>query len=150
MAIEDLLEPPEPPNRLRVVIVDDSPSILGLFEEVIIPDDDPLFELVGTALNVAHGLQTVLERKPDVVILDYELPGGDGLSLLREIRSARSSTIVFLMSGHEDFSRLEAEAREAGALDFIPKPRGDDSAVAVRMLLEQALERRGVAGGSAT
>ncbi|MBI4862460.1 MAG: response regulator [Candidatus Riflebacteria bacterium] len=130
------------PRRWRVLVVDDSPTILGLFQLVIMPEDDPLFQIIGTAPNGTLGLEAVLQHEPDIVILDYEMPGLDGVSLIRQIKARRAKTAVFLMSSHVDEAReLEESALEAGAIDFIPKPQKDYNANAVRMLIEMDLRR---------
>ena len=132
-------------KRYRVVVVDDSPTILGLFQLVIMPAEDTLFEIVGTAQNGNLGLETVVQLKPDLVILDYEMPGLDGVSLIRKILEFQPRTAVFLMSCHIDMSgELESAALAAGALDFIPKPQKDYNATAVRSLIEFDLKKAGI------
>ena len=79
-----------------------------------------------------------------MVILDYEMPGIDGLTLIGEVRRLRSCVAVFLISSHDESSGyLETEALARGAIDFVPKPKGDDSALAVRHLIINCLDRAG-------
>jgi len=133
------------PGRYRVVVVDDSPTILGLFELMVMPEDDPVFEIVGAAEDGIQGLETVLRLEPDLVILDYEMPGLDGLSLIRKIGESLPKTAVFLMSSHvEESAALESAALEAGALDFIPKPQKDYNSSAIRPLIELHLKKNGI------
>jgi len=128
--------------RLSVVVIDDSPTILGLFELVIMPPDDGVFDLVATIANATESLAACDKHNPDVVILDYEMPGVDGLTLIGQIRERHPDTVVFLMSGHDDsFGILHKEAVVRGATEFVPKPSVDDNPQFVRHLILNYLER---------
>ena len=77
------------------------------------------------------------EREPcDLVLLDFQLPGRDGLSLLRRIKQLQPAVEVIIVTGHGSI-QLAVEATRAGAFDFLTKPVEDPAAVLLR--LEAAL-----------
>lgn len=93
------------------------------------------------AATVEEARAAFLARRPDVLITDYQLPDGNGLDLLRWIRTDQHGHDLFvvLVSAHRDQKRLREAAAVCGAL-FLPKP------VDIRALhdaIEGALARRG-------
>ncbi|MGH8579983.1 MAG: sigma-54-dependent transcriptional regulator [Gammaproteobacteria bacterium] len=97
----------------------------------LIVDDDVdsltgLAELVGregftadTAGTLGEARQKMIERRPDVVLLDLELPDGSGMELFQDIESG--STEVVLITGHASL-RTSVEALRLGAADYLIKP----------------------------
>jgi DNA-binding NarL/FixJ family response regulator len=69
---------------VRVAICDDNPDIRELVEAVI--EDDPRLELIGEAADGRSGLAVVCDRRPDVLLLDMELPDCSGLEILPLVR----------------------------------------------------------------
>jgi diguanylate cyclase (GGDEF)-like protein len=106
------------PKR-RVLIVDDDPGFTLLAEETL---RQATFE-VKTASSVEAGRVAFESFIPDMVLLDIELPDGNGLQLCRHIRSAASNSDipVVLVTGHDDTVSIE-KGYEAGASDFLQKP----------------------------
>ena len=68
---------------VRVLIVDDSAMMRALIARKLLQDDT--IEVVGTARNAAEARQMIKTLDPDVVTLDIEMPGMDGLSFLAKI-----------------------------------------------------------------
>lgn len=109
-----------PDAPVTVLIVDDSAMIrkvltLGLGRA-------PGIEIIGTASNAAQAEDIIHARMPDVVTLDIEMPGLDGLTFLRtHLRTRRIGTVV--ISGQTGPGTTRAiEALEAGAVEVIAKP----------------------------
>ncbi|MCB1411981.1 MAG: response regulator transcription factor [Xanthobacteraceae bacterium] len=108
---------PPPPPALPVAIVDDDASVrealsLLLRVEGYAPSafaDGPAF------------LQSLNAQSPACVILDLQLPGMDGLSVLKLLADQRFAAPVIVMSGQSDIARA-VEAMKLGAADFIEKP----------------------------
>jgi two-component system chemotaxis response regulator CheB len=69
---------------LRVLVVDDSAVIRKLLSEVLA--GDPELQVAGTAPNGSLALARIADLKPDLVTLDLEMPGMDGLEAVTEIR----------------------------------------------------------------
>mgnify|MGYP004441413589 CR=1 FL=1 len=66
--------------KLNVAIADDNERILTMLDEVLTADDD--ITVVGTARNGEQAYEMILDKKPDVVLLDLVMPGIDGLGVM--------------------------------------------------------------------
>jgi DNA-binding NtrC family response regulator len=75
----------------------------------------------GTASSGEEGLQTLREAEADLVILDYKLPGMDGLETLRQIKQLTPTTEVVILTAHGNV-KTAVEAMRAGAFDYLAKP----------------------------
>jgi len=136
-ALRNLAPTPPPPPREAVDEVEE----IGVVEEIpiqpsviLLVDDDPtLVKLFSTALHKngfdilsaqdgEEGLQVALERRPDVVIADLNMPRLDGWGLLRAMRADHriGETPLMFLSCHDDY-RESLKAFEAGAQDYMAK-----------------------------
>ena len=110
----------EPDNKaaIRVLLVDDSPIIrLGLRSAL---EDYPDIAIIGEAGTAAEGVAAVTRLKPDVVLLDVNLPDKSGLLACRELLKARPQTHVLILSSSES-ERNVHDAMTAGARGYILK-----------------------------
>lgn len=109
------------PRELRVVMVDDSViyrKILSLVLEGI-----KGVRLIGEFSDGKSGLEGIKQLNPDIVLLDVEMPGMNGLELLKIIRRDFPSTGVIMVSGaSQKHANITVAALELGAIDFVPKP----------------------------
>lgn len=89
-------------NRIKVLIVDDHPVFRRGLREII--EEQKKFEIVGEAADGMVGLHLVAELKPDIIVLDVDMPQLNGLQMARALRKDQSTVqIVFLtMYGDED------------------------------------------------
>lgn len=101
----------------RVLVIDDEPETLDLFTAVL---SDSGFE-VYSALNGADGLMLVNVERPDVVLLDLQMPGVPGFDVFRRIRAVRPDLPVIIVSGQSDL-KLARATLDGGAVDYVPKP----------------------------
>ncbi len=103
---------------IRVAIADDSPFTCNLLASYILEGGE--CEVVGVAHDARTTVDLVRAKSPDVLTLDLQMPGGDGLDLLRELTTQPTSVVV--ISG---VTRLAAattlRALELGAVDFVLK-----------------------------
>lgn len=105
---------------MRVLIVDDEESMRALLSALLA---DRGYEVVA-ALENGDGITAVIgEKNPDIICLDYQLPGRDGLDVLREIHEANPLIDVLFMTASDD-AAVERSAADAGAAGFIRKPYG--------------------------
>lgn len=105
---------------LKVVIGDDEKRICQLLKVLV--DWSALgFEIVAEEYDGQSLLQTVRERKPDVLITDVRMPGYSGLELLHSIRQENLDIDVVIMSGYRQFDYVRTALKE-GASDYLLKP----------------------------
>ncbi|NPV07428.1 MAG: response regulator [Anaerolineae bacterium] len=104
---------------IRIVVVDDSPEVVNDIERLF--HFEPDLEVVGTATDGAVGLQVVRETRPDVVLLDINMPGMDGLAVAEAITANMPGVQVIMMSVQTEMDYLR-KAMRAGARDYILKP----------------------------
>ena len=104
---------------LRVLIVEDDPRIAQLHQRFC--EKVAGFEVSGLAATCeeADELATILE--PDLLLLDLYLPDGNGMDLLRQLRTRGQEVDVILITAAKDVSAVQ-QALRAGAFDYIVKP----------------------------
>lgn len=100
---------------------------------LVIDDDQFILDLVGLMLRDRHetimacsaedGLKIILENNPDLILLDWMMPGMDGLSLLKLLKGNEklNKVPVIFLSGKDENSAI-MEAKALGASDYIVKP----------------------------
>jgi two-component system chemotaxis response regulator CheB len=119
---------------IGVLICDDSATIRGILTATL--GADPDLKIVGTAINGAACLDTIAATRPDLVLLDVEMPVMDGLTALREIRKRFGKLPVVMFSSlTERGAKATVDALLAGANDYVAKPAGlnaDDVAARIR------------------
>lgn len=110
-------------SRRRVLVVDDSAFMRRLVSDVVQSSGE--FEVVGTARDGHDALRQVQALNPDLVTLDVDMPGLDGLSALTQIMREAPRPVVMLSAG-TTHGGMDATLRalEAGAVDFVRKPSG--------------------------
>lgn len=104
---------------IRVVVVDDSPFLCRLMTSHLQSEGD--IQVVGTALNGERALKLVEELRPNVVTLDLDMPGWDGLETLERIMRARPTAVVMVSGVSRAAASQTIKALDLGAVDFIPK-----------------------------
>jgi response regulator NasT len=81
------------------------------------------FEVVGDAPSGSDGVALAASSEPDVIVMDYKMPGMDGLTAARAIRETRPSQGIILYTAYLD-QKLEKEARDSGVALCIGKVEG--------------------------
>ena len=107
-------------ETVRVLVIDDSALMRRLIPKIL--ESEPSIEVVGTAMDGRFGLKKIKELAPDVVTLDLEMPGLNGIDTLKQImRHARLPVIV--VSSHSTAgASITLKALTLGAFDFVAKP----------------------------
>lgn len=125
---------------VRVMVVDDSALYRQLVRNVL--RDIPGVEVVGVASSGSEALERLKDCKPQLLTLDVEMPGINGILLLKELRNQRSPVKAIMLSNlTAKGTDTTTDALLAGAFDFIQKPNSLD-AVANRSLLLQSLTQK--------
>jgi two-component system chemotaxis response regulator CheB len=98
------------------------------------------FEVAGTAADGASALQTVETLRPDLVLLDVEMPVMDGLVTLRQLRArGHKMPVIMCSSLTQRGARVTIEALAGGASDYVAKPAGQPSREAAIRTISQDL-----------
>ncbi len=107
---------------IRVLIIDDSAVVRKLLSKVL--TTDPEIEVVGTAPDPFVGRDQIVLLKPDVLLLDVEMPRMDGITFLKKLMEHQPMPVLIVSSLTTKGGPLALEAMRAGAVDVIAKPRG--------------------------
>lgn len=100
----------------RVLVVEDEPAIARLVEVTLAEQGYTVF----TASTLARAKQLITQSPPDVIILDFGLPDGDGLELVREKHYGDTTRVLCLTASTDE--ELVVRALDAGADDYLAKP----------------------------
>lgn len=108
-------------SPLRIVLVDDAPSVREALRWAF--EDEADLALVGEAADGSHALMLVQETLPDIVILDVELPDGDGFQVAQRLKASPNPPIIIFLSVHSELSTRQ-QAIAAGGDAYVEKGRG--------------------------
>jgi two-component system LytT family response regulator len=124
---------------MRILIADDEPIAREILRDLLAELSG--VELIGEAASGPEAVEKIDRLRPDVLLLDLEMPGLDGFGVVRALRGERLPLIVFVTAYHQH----ALAAFEAGAVDYLLKP-------VRRERLEAALAKAGaqLAGMAAT
>ncbi|WP_299467112.1 response regulator [uncultured Gimesia sp.] len=131
----------------KILIVDDSDVVRRILSAALTQDGYELY----TAINGEDGRRKVHELKPDIVLLDVEMPVLDGFSVLHEIRANyKVEEVAVIMVTSQNDGKGISRAFDEGAFDYIPKPATDseikarvrNALRALQLLREQKTLRR--------
>jgi two-component system chemotaxis response regulator CheB len=110
-----------PAKRARLMIVDDSPSVLRVFGRMLADRDD--IEIVASFSDAVEAIAKFPTIKPDVISLDVEMPGLGGIDALQQIlRIDPEAKVIMLSTLTQAGSKTTTEALRLGAVDVLTKP----------------------------
>ncbi len=123
-------------KKIGVLICDDS-ALMRMTLKKMIEADDELY-VAGTARDGEDAIEKARKLKPDVVTMDINMPGLDGLSALQIIVHEKIAPVIMVSSLTQEGAVTTFEALELGAFDYVGKPGGtvssDMSSVAAELL----------------
>jgi CheY-like chemotaxis protein len=105
---------------VRLLVVDDTEHVRRMLVEILNLHG---FDVAAQAADGAEAVEEARRADPDIVVMDYKMPGTDGLEATRLIRSERPDQTVILYSAYLD-EQVRARAREAGVTACVAKPSG--------------------------
>jgi two-component system chemotaxis response regulator CheB len=105
---------------IKVLIVDDSALVRSILMRVLAGESD--IRVIGGAKDPYEARELIIQHKPDVIILDIEMPRMDGLTFLRKLRAHYPVPVIMCSSIAPANSRIALEAIAAGAVDIAAKP----------------------------
>lgn len=110
---------------IRLLIVDDSPTMRAILAMAL--RSDPGIEIVGEAADAMEARALIKQLDPDVITLDIEMPGMNGIDFLQKIMELRPMPVVIVSSLSQTGAAASVRALELGAFDCIGKPAGSIS-----------------------
>ncbi len=125
---------------IKVLIVDDIPEtrdhlsrLLGLEREI---------DVAGTAGSGEEAIRVAMEMRPDVIVMDINMPGMDGIAAAEIISQRLPHSPIIMMSVHGEAEHLK-RSMLAGAREFLVKPfSGDEFATSIKRVVEREVARR--------
>ncbi len=119
---------------IRVLVVDDSLYMRQAIARAL--TGTGTFEVVGQAKDGREAIERAVALGPDVVTMDYNMPGWTGADTVRELMRVRPTPVVMFSAHTKRGERETLDALSAGAVDFVTKPAGEVSADLSRVLDE--------------
>ena len=110
--------PPSNPE-VKVLVADDSAFMRTALKRMI--ESDPSLRVIGTAQTGMEALEKVKSLQPDVVTLDIEMPGLNGLETLKRIMQESPRPVIMVSSLTQEGAETTLEALDLGAFDYLPK-----------------------------
>ncbi len=108
-------------GKVRVLVVDDSPLMRQMLTRIL--ESDPGIDVVGQAADAYQARELIKALNPDVLTLDVEMPGMNGIQFLRNLMRLRPMPVVMVSALTSAGSTATLDALELGAVDFIEKPK---------------------------
>src|SRR5579863_6212966 len=120
----DVLQISEPQGSgmpLKTLIVDDEPIARKVLREEL--ESIAGVEVIGEADNGAVALHKIAEHRPDLVLLDLQMPVMGGLDVVRNIRRGTHMPVIVIVTAYDKYA---LQAFDAGAIDYLLKPVGQE------------------------
>lgn len=133
-------------RKIRVLVVDDSALMRKLIPIILQKDED--IEVVATAVNGVFALRKAEKLRPDVITLDMDMPGMDGLTTLKHVVERFGIPVVVVSSLTTEGAEHTMKALELGAMDFVAKPHHEISVHIVDIAQSLIAKVKAVAGSS--
>ena len=108
---------------IRLLIADDDPAVRLVIAALAEREDG--FELVGEAADAKSAIELAAHRRPDVVLLDFDMPGGGGVGAANGIREANPTARIVALSA-DDSAAAQYDMSRAGAVGYLVKGATDD------------------------
>ncbi len=125
---------------IKVLIVDDIPETREHLSRLLGLERD--LDVAGTVGSGEEAIRVAMELRPDVIVMDINMPGMDGVAAAEIISQRLPSSLIIMMSVHGEADQLK-RAISAGAREFLVKPfSGDEFSTSIRRVYEREVGRR--------
>ncbi len=125
---------------IKVLIVDDIPETREHLSRLLGLERD--LDVAGTVGSGEEAIRVAMELRPDVIVMDINMPGLDGVAAAEIISQRLPSSLIIMMSVHGEADQLK-RAISAGAREFLVKPfSGDEFSTSIRRVYEREVGRR--------
>lgn len=114
-------------STIRVLFVDDDPEYVSVVRHYLRSFQNSTFDLIW-ASNGEKALDLLAKDVPDIVLMDYFLPGANGLEVIKKIRDAKISVPIILLTSNKDF-RIAIEAMKYGTEEYLIKDEATDTSL---------------------
>jgi two-component system, chemotaxis family, protein-glutamate methylesterase/glutaminase len=108
-------------EKTRVLIVDDSVTMRALFTSALEKSSDII--VLDSACDADEARDLIAQLKPDIITLDIEMPGMNGIDFLEEIMTTNPMPVIMLSTLTQKGAEISLRAMELGAIDCFPKPK---------------------------
>ena len=115
----------DPP--IRVLLVEDHEMVAQSFLTLLAAEDD--IDMLGVAQDAAAARREAAALQPDVILMDYDLPDGNGIDSAKDIKAAVPDVRIIILTGSSD-ERILPAAIEAGCSGYLTKTKGIDELIA--------------------
>ena len=122
------------PRKIRVLIVDDSALVRNILQSAL--SQAPHIDVVATAPDPFIARDLIVQKKPDVITLDVEMPRMDGIEFLTRIMKHMPTPVIIVSSLSKRGSQITLDALDYGAVDFVTKPDANVDRALKSMMME--------------
>ena len=123
---------------LKVLIIDDEPYLREGLKHIVDWNGNG-FEICGEAQDGDEGYRKILELKPDIILLDIQMPGKLGLEILKDVRKNGIEGKFIIISGYSNFKYAQ-EAIKYGVKEYLLKPIDEDELLEIALKLKKEIE----------
>ncbi len=103
---------------LRVIIIDDNELTRPLLRVIL---RGSVYQVVGEAVDASSGLALTKSLRPDIILLDNNMPNGDGIDIVKPLRQALPKAVILMVTTQSEEEMIQA-AMDLGADGFVIKP----------------------------
>jgi DNA-binding NarL/FixJ family response regulator len=119
---------------IKLLIVDDHPVFRRGLREII--EEHHAFQIVGEASDGTEGLRKTAELKPDIIVLDVDMPGLNGLQMARALRKEQDRSKVVFLTMYKDEDMFNA-ARDMGVVGYVLKENAGGDIIAALLKIAE-------------